>query len=382
MVKRVIIIGGHIQALGLARQTAHLGIPVVLFIEGRYSVARFSKAVSRTIVFRSNEGLAKSLKQYEDSGTMLFPTSDDYVEYFATNYKELNKHFILAIPDPNTVALFGNKRKTYQYAKQAGIPHPHSWYPNTLKDVESIALEVAYPVVVKPAVMYSFHKMFGKKAFRCDTPSNLLNKCRMINEKMSVSNLVIQEFLSGGAKALYSFGTFVVDGIPKAWIMANRIRQNPMDFGNSTTFAISCSIPAIEESARMILRQNHYTGLAEVEFMYDEKRHEYKFLEINTRAWKWHSISLGLGYGFLTEWIHWLNGEKGEFKAPASQIAWVERLTDMAIILKESLRGRMKLKDAIKTYQQEKVSAVWSWNDPLPGLMYILMSPILYFKRY
>jgi len=54
----------------------------------------------------------------------------------------------------------------------------------------------------------------------------------------------------------------------------------------------------------------------------------------------------------------------------------------MAIILKESLRGRMKLKDAVKTYQQEKVSAVWSWNDPLPGLMYILMSPILYFKRY
>lgn len=382
MVKQVIIIGGHIQALGLARQTSRLGIPVILFIEDGYSVARFSKAVSRTVVFGSIEGLSGKLKVYEDSDTMLFPTADDYVEYLATNYNELRKHFILAIPNPQTVALFGDKRKAYQYAEGAGIPHPKSWYPDTLEDVASIATKVTYPVVVKPAIMYSFHKLFGKKAFRCDSSSMLLSICRMINEKMPVGNLVIQEFLEGGAKFLYSFGAFAVDGIPKAWITVNRIRQNPMDFGNSTTFAITCRIPTIEESARMILRQNHYTGLAEVEFMYDEQLNEYKFLEINTRAWKWHSISLGLGYGFLAEWIYWLNGKKGNFNQSINQMAWVERLTDITIILKECLRGHMKLMDAVKTYKNRKVSAVWSWKDPLPCLMYIILSPLLYFKRH
>lgn len=382
MIKQVIILGGHIQALGLARQTAKLGIPVILFIEDGYSVARYSRAVHKTVVFRAIDKLPLCLKQYEDTDTMLFPTADDYVEYLAEHYNELSKHFYVAIPDPETVALFGDKRKTYQFAEKLGIAHPHSWYPETLKDVEEIAKQTSYPIVVKPAVMYSFHKLFGKKAFRCDTKDELISKCEEINKKMPVSAIVIQEYLAGGAKTLYSFGTYAVNGEPKAWIMANRIRQNPMDFGNSTTFALTCNIPEIEKSARTILKQTKYTGLAEVEFMYDERTRAYKFLEINTRAWKWHSISMGLGFGFLSEWIHYLNGEKGDFCHEHSQMAWVERLTDFTIILKERIKGRMKLSDAVKSYKRKKVSAVWSWCDPIPAVMYLLLSPILYIKRY
>lgn len=163
---------------------------------------------------------------------MLFPTTDDYVDYLAEHYNELSKHFYVAIPNPETVALFGDKRITYQFAEKKGIAHPQSWYPESLKDVEEIAKQTSYPIVVKPAVMYSFHKLFGKKAFRCNTKDELIRKCEEINEKMPISAIVIQEFLAGGAKTLYSYGAFAVDGEPKAWIMANRIRQNPMDFGN------------------------------------------------------------------------------------------------------------------------------------------------------
>lgn len=382
MVKRVIILGGHIQALGLARQTAKLDIPVVLFVEDGYSVARFSNSVQKTVIFGTVDQLEKKLACYRDSGTLLFPTADDYVEFLAEKYSELNKHFILGIPNPEIVALFGDKRKTYQFAEQAGIPHPKSWYPDTIIDVEHIANKIEYPIVIKPSIMYSFHKMFGKKAFRCDTKDELISMCKEVNEKMPISAVVIQEFLSGGPQKLYSYGAFVVDGEPKAWVMANRIRQNPMDFGNSTTFAFTCDIPAIEQSARQILKGTHYTGLAEVEFMYDEKTETYKFLEINTRAWKWHSISMGLGFGFLSEMIHYLNGEKGDFHSSVKKIAWVERLTDYTIIAKEAIKGRMKLSDAFRTYCQQKVSAVWSWKDPLPALMYLILSPVLYVKRY
>ena len=382
MVKRVIILGGHIQALGLARQTAKLDIPVVLFVEDGYSVARFSNSVQKTVIFGTVDQLEKKLACYRDSGTLLFPTADDYVEFLAEKYTELNKHFILGIPNPEIVALFGDKRKTYQFAEQAGIPHPKSWYPDTLDDVEHIADEIVYPVVIKPAVMYSFHKIFGKKAFRCDSKKELFNKCRVISGKMPIAGLVIQEYLAGGAKSLFSYGTFAVDGEPKAWVIANRIRQNPMDFGNSTTFAVTCDIPVIEKSARKILQNTKYTGLAEVEYMYDELSGSYKFLEINTRAWKWHSISMGLRFGFMSEMIHYLNGEKGDFQPLTKKMAWVERLTDCTIIAKERIKGRMNLSDALRTYCQQKVSAVWSWKDPLPALMYLILSPVLYVKRY
>jgi len=380
--KQIIILGGHIQALGLARQAKAVGVPVILFIEDFYSVARFSSAVSKTVVFGSIDQLSDYLNPYKDSDTLLFPTADQYVEYLAENQDNLSDHFLLGIPQRDNVELFGDKRKTYKFASKMGIPHPDSWYPDNIEDVERIAQEATYPLVVKPAVMYSFHKIFGKKAFRCDNKETLLHRCKMIQEKMPISSVIIQEFMSGGAKSLYSYGTFAVDGEPKAWIIANRIRQNPMDFGNSTTFAVTCQISEIEESARKILRETHYSGLAEVEFMYDKPSNSYKFLEINTRAWKWHSISTGLGFGFLSEMIKYLNHQAGDFMEGTEKIAWVERLTDIAVICKESFKGRMDFLQACRTYRQKKVSAVWSWKDPLPSLMYLILSPILYIKRY
>lgn len=382
MVRQVIIIGGHIQALGLARQVQAIGISVVLFIEDPYSVARFSKSVSKTVVFGSVFQLEVFLKPFQDSDSLLFPTGDQYVEFIANHYESLSRHFVLGIPQVENVDLFGNKRLTYQYASKMGIPHPESWYPNSLEDVELIAEKARFPLVVKPAVMYSFHNLFGKKAFRCDNKRDLIERCSIIQQKIPLSSIVIQEFLFGGPKSLYSFGTFAVDGEPKAWVMANRIRQNPMDFGNSTTFAITCTLPELEKSARCILNEVHYTGLAEVEFMYDDSANEFKFLEINTRAWKWHSISMGLGFGFLSEMIKYLNHQTGDFKESPTRIAWVERVTDWFIIAKESLKGRMSFRKALQTYKNKKVNAVWSWKDPLPGIMYLILLPILFIKRY
>lgn len=382
MVKQVIILGGHIQALGLARQTAGMGIPVVLFVESGCCVSRYSRAVRRTVVFKSMEELGKRLEAYKGSGTLLFPTADEYVEYLSEHAEDLRRLFYVAVPSREAVELFADKRRTYQYAAANGIPHPRSMYPESLADVERMAADAVYPLVVKPSVMYSFHKLFGKKAFRCDSSEALIQRCRDIESRYPLSGILIQEFLSGGAPSLYSFGVYAVDGEPKAWITANRIRQNPMDFGNSTTFAVSCDVPEIEQSARRILRDTRYTGLAEVEYMYDAPSGEYKFLEINTRAWKWHGISAGQGFGFLSEMIHYLNGEPGAFRPDGPRTAWVERLTDYTIILKETLKGRMKLSEALRSYRQRKVSAVWSWKDPLPALMYLLLSPILYVKRH
>jgi predicted ATP-grasp superfamily ATP-dependent carboligase len=230
--------------------------------------------------------------------------------------------------------------------------------------------------------MHTFHKMFGKKAYRCDNADELIALCERIGTKFPIDGLVVQEFLPGGAESLYSYAATVIKGEPIAWIMANRIRQNPMDFGNSTTFAVTCDIPEIEASARRILKEVDYEGLAEVEFMFDDKAGTYKFLEINTRAWKWHSISMGLGYGFFSELLHYYNGEPGDFKAGYRKIAWVERLTDYVVSLKAILTGRLTLGGVLRTHFQKKVSAVWSWKDPLPALMYILQSPVLFVKRH
>lgn len=384
MIQRVVIFGGHIQALGLARQVAALQREVVLLVEDGWSVARYSRAVNRTIVeSMSNWSLVVEELELSNKGTLLFPTNDVAVEFLCAHYEDYKDRFALGVPGPDTIALFNDKRKAYRFADVNGIHCPKCWYPDTIEEVRALSAELLYPVVVKPAVMYSFHATFGKKAFRCDDANSLITTYeRIASKNYPLETILVQEFLDGGAKNLYSCGVMAADGEIRVSMQANRIRQNPMDFGNSTTYAISCFIPQIQEQTEQLLRMTRYKGIGEVEWMYDAKSGTYKFLEINTRAWKWHTISNQLHFSFIGDLIAYFEGENLSPITATKQIAWVERLTDWTVITKEITRGRMKLRDVIESYKIPHESAVWLWRDPLPGIMYILLSPILYVKRY
>lgn len=467
MIERVVVFGGHVQALGLARQAHAKGKEVVLLIEDKYQIAKYSRSVNRAIVCSLDKGerLAVSgerdietiLKELElpERSTLLFPTNDQAVEFLSEHYEEYKERFALGVPEPEVIELFNNKRTAYRYAAAHKVPCPECWYPDTIAEVEEMSRTLPYPVVVKPAIMYSFHATFGKKAFRCDDAEQLLNVYKRIAEaKYPLEMLVVQEFLDGGAKNLYSCGVMAAGGEIIVSMQANRIRQNPMDFGNSTTYAISCFVPQIQEQTEALLRMTNYSGVGEVEWMWDAKAQQYKFLEINTRAWKWHTISNQLGFSFIGALIDYYNEEentenkdkntennilleetkkeesepigissnnldpksaqKQAFGQPsaqscsvslpdsseknellhnsekntkniyrdARQVAWCERLTDWTVVAKEILHGRMKLGEVMKSYRIPHESAVWSWRDPVPAIMYILLSPILYIKRH
>ena len=385
MIKRVVIIGGHIQALGLARQVYERGLEVVLLLDTKWAVARFSSAVSRSLYYHSDNELADQIAKLSlpQRSTLLFPTNDESVAFLSKHYNEYVDIFAVGIPDPSLVELFNDKRKAYQYVTDNGIPCPKCWYPDSMADVEAIADTLEYPVVVKPAVMYSFHATFGKKAYRCNNAEELKGIFQRIDKaNYPIDTILIQEFLAGGPKYLYSYGVFAADGDSKVSLIANRIRQNPMDFGNSTTFAITCHIPQIEEQSKHLLQMVKYFGLGEVEWMYNPKDKEYKFLEINTRAWKWHTISNQLGFSFIGAMIDYFNAVSTESPTDTIPVGWVERLTDWTVSAKEIIRGRIKFSYIKESYKIKKENAVWKWTDPLPGIMYIIMAPILYIKRH
>jgi hypothetical protein len=62
-------------------------------------------------------------------------------------------------------------------------------------------------------------------------------------------------------------------------------------------------------------------------------------------------------------------------------IAWIERVTDSYVSIKEIIKGKMTLKEYIITLKMPKENAVWSFKDPLPAIMYILLLPYLFLKR-
>jgi len=383
MIKKTLILGDHIQALGIARIIGKLGIEVELFNEYRGAVARFSKYCNKFHLFYDENELINKLTLGDfPKNTLIIPTNDKMVKFLADNYKFLNNLFHLAIPKPNIVDICYNKIQTYKTAQKLGIPIPESFFPTKIEDVKDISKIVNYPVIIKPAIMYYFHKITGKKVFLCNSKSELLSNYKKITKIIPTNEVIIQEFISGGASNLYSFCSFVENKNIHGSFIANRIRQKPMDFGISTTFARSVVNLRIEELAGKFLNGINYFGLSEVEFMYDEKIDDYKLIEINPRTWKWHTISNKLNINLLEMMIKYFQGENiTEKHNIIDKVGWIERITDSYVALKEILEGRLTLSEYFKSLKIEKESAVLSKDDPLPALMYVILLPYLFYKR-
>ena len=384
MIKEVIILGNHIQGLGISRIVSRLGYNVTLYNNHSLGVARFSNTCNKFVKYKNNNNLLELLqaRKTQNKEALLIPTNDMLVGFVSDNYEVLKERYMLSMSKKEVTELAFNKIKTYKLALKAGVKIPESYFPISLDELNEIEPKLEYPVIVKPAVMFRFYKQSGKKVFLCNSKQELIKNYKKAIEIIPNDEVIIQEFLKGGAKTLYSVGSFAKKGEIMGSFIANRIRQKPMDFGVATTFAKTVLSEKIEELAKKIIKEMNYTGVSEVEFMYDEKINDYKLIEINPRTWKWHTISNILDINLIEMLIKNLDGKTIEKqKNTKENIGWIEQLTDTFIMISEVLKGKMSFKEYLKTLKMPKEYAVWNKKDPLPAIMYIILSPYLYFTR-
>lgn len=384
MIKKIYILGNHIQALEVSRASYRAGIHVTLFSNYNFSITRYSRSCKKFVLYNHHAHLLDLLlkNEYKSKEVLLIPTNDNMVHFLTKNYYTLKEHYSLSIASPPVIDICYNKIKTYKTAKALNIPIPESYFPVNIDELRFLNKHIAYPVIIKPAIMHAFFSQTGKKAYKCNNADELIKNYLKACAYIPSDEIIVQEFLPGGAQYLYSYGSFFANGISYAGLTANRIRQKPMDFGIATTFAITVVNKKIDDYAEKFLSGINYFGISETEFMFDPRTNEYKLLEINPRTWKWHSISTGANISFVEALIKYHNNEKIPIhKNHIENLGWIERLTDTYVAISEIIKGRLSLKEYIKTIRIKKQSACWSWSDPLPALMYIILTPYLFFKR-
>jgi len=384
MIEEVIILGNHIQGLGISRIANRLGYRVFLYNKSPLSVARFSNTLYQFNKFKNLEHLLQLLisKNLEGRKTIIFPTNDQMVGFLADNYNVLSRKYVLSISEKEITDIAFNKRKTYEAAHAAGVPYPVSYYPDSFDELQALESKLIYPVILKPAVMFCFYKKAGKKVFFCDSKESLFENYWKAIQIIAPEEVIIQEMLPGGAPCLYSFASYASKGKVKGSFIANRIRQKPMDFGVATTFARTVVNEKVSLLARKFLEHINYSGLSEVEFMFDVRVNEYKLIEINPRTWKWHTMSNKVGINLIKMLIDDYDGKEiSEIENKMENIGWIEQLTDTFVAISEILKGKMKLKEYMSTLKIDKEFATWDKKDPWPAIMYIFLSPYFYFTR-
>jgi predicted ATP-grasp superfamily ATP-dependent carboligase len=317
-----------------------------------------------------------------DKCTLLMPTNDRMVKFIIVNYNTLARDFSLSTPSSDTLAICYNKKSTYQRALDLGVPIPESYFPQTFDELLRLSDRLTYPVIIKPAVMHKLYDKEGRKAYVCKSKLELLSNYRNVTKIIDPSEIIVQKLIRGMAKNLYSYCSFFADGEMHGGFVANRIRQRPMDFGVSTTYAIAVSNQEIEDNAIRFLKGIGYFGLSEVEFMYDPDDSTFKLIEVNPRTWKWHTISNKLNVNFIRIMTSYLDGS--EFKSQGggdAKVGWIETITDTYVVLGEILRGRMNFSQYFRSLKMVKEFACFDWRDPLPALGYVALLPYLMFSR-
>lgn len=393
------IIGGHYQSLGAARNLHSEGVPVCV-VDSERCVAQFSSRVRRTYRSPAIEAepefvdfLCQLASEAALEGWVLFPSTDQGVRVLAFHREQLGRHYRLITPSWEVVRHFYDKRLTHQLAEACAVPTPETWWldggtddlDTALSRLEQHSLrELAggqFPLVLKPAITTHLTSVTKKKAYRAEGPAELLATFRMMASIMDPTEIMIQELIPGEAAQLYSYGGVFCEGRPVAGFAAARPRQHPMEFGKASTLVETVTCPELEQLATRLLERVGYSGLAEVEFMYDARHERFELLEVNPRIWGWQSI--GKRAGVNVPYLAYEQALSPTTLARATArtgVKWMRLITDAPTAAGEIRRGRLTVSQYLRSMRGPLEFAVLSLNDPLPFLMELFLIPY-YAKR-
>jgi len=374
--KGVIVMGGHVQGLGIIRIFGKKGIPSILIDETRYNIARHSKYCSGFYESRNIlDTLQKFISENKYLHWILIPTNDSQVEILSKNKESISKHFFVASDRWEILKSCYNKRETYRIAKELGLNFPKSMFPDSPQELLDIQIE--YPCIIKPAVMHSFYKAFKKKVFVCNSKEELIQYYNLSLKVIPANEIIIQEIIPGIPENQYSVCYYYEKNEPLVTLCARRKRQHPLDFGNATTYAETVNIPEILDASNQFLGKIEYTGICEVEFKFDERDQSYKLLEINPRTWKWHYISELSESPFLLTLFDRSNNHKVNPVNTWKEASWQHFITDYVVVLKQLLNGTFRSRNN----KSRIIQAVLDKKDIMPFIFELIYLPFLIKSR-
>ena len=368
-----LIMGADYRGLGVVRSLGRRGIPVWVIKQGGHLVATTSRYVGRNVPWprkdetRQIDFLINLAAKHNLQGWALIPTDDYAVTLVSRNYEALASHYRLTVPPWEELRWACDKRLLHRLAHDLGVHQPWSASPDTREELA--AVNHPFPLILKPALRLGPSSLAVPKAWRADDRASLLARYDEACALIAPENLIVQEVVPGGGESQFSYAALCKDGLPLASIVARRTRQYPMDFGQFSTYVETVDEPQVIEPSVRLLKALRFTGLVEVEFKKDPRDGQYKVIDINPRVWGWHTLSRRCGVDFPHLLWLLLRGESFRARHGRAGQRWMHMSSDMSVAFREILRGRLSLRDYWRSLRGPLESAIFAWDDPLPGLL-------------
>ena len=381
-----VVVGGDFPGLGIVRSLGRRGVPVCV-VDDEQSISRFSRYCTVSVrvpdlrdELRTVEALLEVGERFDLTGWVLFPTRDEIVAAISRHAGVLAERYRVPVARWEAIRCAWDKRNLYGLGEELGIPVPRTWRASTQAEIDAVDIE--FPVALKPAIKERFIYETKAKAWRANTRQELRELYRKAAAIIDPDEILLQDLIPGDGRYQYAYCSFYKDGRSLGSMTARRRRQHPPEFGRASTFVETVDMPELEEYSERLLAALDFYGLAELEYKLDPRDGQFRLLDFNARAWGYHSLGPSAGVDF--PYLLFADQMGLEIKPCRARpgVRWIRLMTDVPTAIVEMRAGRLDLRSYARTVLGGfDVEAVFSREDPRPGLAEIALLPRLIKSR-
>ena len=215
------------------------------------------------------------------------PMSDEEISLVARHREKFAELTNVVVADGEAMEVAQDKRRTIEFARAHGFGHPKTFVVDHLDDLERLQNQVLYPAVIKPRISNGAQGLVF-----VERPVELLDQYHHVHQRYQFP--LIQEAIPPSSPKFGVQCLFNRQGQVRAAVVQRFWRQYPLKGGPGTCNE-TVNRPDIQYCGIRLLETLGWRGVAQVEFMEDERDGELKLMEINPRFWA--SLQTGVQAG-------------------------------------------------------------------------------------
>jgi len=362
----VVILGGSITALAVAREAHGLGLDPVVVDPAPGVAHRSSLAKIVRFADGSDQDVLDRVCKIGGRDASLIATADRWVRFVKRNREKLEAVF-------NTVLHPGNDALDLCLSKAAFA----DWCvanrldtPRHCRGDDSRCLEgMRYPVLVRPAETVHGQSRSPQrlpKAAEAASPQELESLLRRFHDA-GVPTFVAESLL--GQRLVQYSVPFARRGRETVSYVAQKVRP-PADWCATGTLVELSPNSEVEALALRAVEALDYFGIGEVEILHSLDTGRSYLIEINARPWVQYSLATDSGHGFLGFMLGL--PRRAGFPVVKQGLAWINFGDDSYVCFSRSQgivrKGDLSALEYLKSVARPKTYALFNWRDPGPWL--------------
>jgi predicted ATP-grasp superfamily ATP-dependent carboligase len=367
----IVLGGGSVNGLGVARTLGVLGIPVYCLTSNVRELTCFSKYCTGYAIVpeieRKVETLRKCLQQLRTvigQPGVLFATGDTVLLTVAQLQGALDG-YVSSLPTRELIETMVIKSKFYASVRRWGIPHPQTWSPDA-SFWSHVAETLPFPLFLRPVQSLPFFATFGKKGFIASSLQAVRAYLRMAEH--AGHTLILQELIPGPSTNVYAIRGFLdKQSRPIVLVATKRVRGVGMFPPNAMMKSVPWAwVAEFAEDILTYLQRISYTGLFMAEFKRDPRDGTFKLLEINARSGGANDLVRACGVSHVQAAYREALGETLEPTLNyQSDVYHIKPDLDLYQNLWKVLHGQ-PLTLTVRPYLMKKHWRSFSTDDPVP----------------